>query len=74
MTISITVSVNGNYKVPVTTQYGEGEPTTEIISGRGHDGPNVKHVPYYHGSNPDNVVKVAVGPESEDNGDEANGA
>lgn len=42
MTISINVSVNGNYKVPVTTKYGENEPVTEVISGRGHDGPFVK--------------------------------
>lgn len=69
MTISINVSVNGNYKVPVTTQYGENEPATEVISGRGHDGPFVKQIPYYHGDNPSNVVKVTVGPESADNGE-----
>lgn len=68
MTISIQVSVNGNYKVPVTTKYGDLEPTTEIISGRGHSGPYVKHIPYYHGSNPNNIVVVSVGPETEDNG------
>lgn len=66
MTISISVSVNGNYKVPVTTKYGDSEPTTEVISGRGHEGPFVKHIPYYHG--PDNVVVVTVGPEEQDNG------
>lgn len=68
MTISIQVSVNGNYKVPVTTKYGENEPTTEVISGRGLSGPAVKHIPYYHGSNPSNVVVVSVGPEEQDNG------
>lgn len=68
MTISIQVSVNGNYKVPVTTKYGENEPATEVISGRGHSGPNVKHIPYYHGSNPSNIVTVSVGPEEQDNG------
>lgn len=68
MTISISVSVNGNYKVPVVTQYGKNEPTTEVISGRGHSQPNVKNIPYYHGSNPDNTVTVTVGPEEEDNG------
>lgn len=67
MTISIQVSVNGNYKVPVTTKYGAEEETTEVISGRGHEGPCVKHIPYYHGSNPTNVVVVSVGPEAEDN-------
>lgn len=73
MTISITVSVNGNYKVPVTTKYGNNEPTTEVITGRGHSGPFVKHIPYYHGSNPGNVVTVTVGPEEQDNGDTASG-
>lgn len=68
MTISIRVSVNGNYKIPVKTQYGDSEPTTEVISGRGHDGPFVKDIPYYHGSNPSNVVTVEIGPEEPDNG------
>lgn len=68
MTISIKVSVNGNYKVPVTTTYSDAEPTTEVITGRSHDGPFVKDIPYYHGSNPGNVVTVSVGPEAEDNG------
>lgn len=70
MTISIQVSVNGNYKVPVTTQHGGNEPVTEVISGRGCDGPKVKHIPYYHGSNQDNIVTVTVGPEEYDHGDE----
>lgn len=68
MTISIKVSVNGNYKVPVTTKYGDGEPTIEVISGRGHEGPFVKDIPYYHSSNSSNVVTVSVGPEEQDNG------
>lgn len=34
MTISIKVSVNGNYKIPVTTKYGDNEAITEVISGR----------------------------------------
>ncbi len=66
MTISIQVSVNGDYKVPVTTQYGESEPTTEVISGKGHGAPFVKCIPYYHGSNPSNIVTVTVGPEEQD--------
>ena len=66
MTISIQVSVNGDYKVPVITRYGENEPTAEVISGRGHEGPFVKHIPYYHGSNPSNIVTVTVGPEEPD--------
>ena len=69
MTISINVSVNGDYKVPVTTKYGENEPTTEVISGRGHAGPFVKNISYYHSSNPSNVVTVTVGPEEPDNGE-----
>lgn len=68
MTISINVSVNGNYKVPVTTKYGENEATTQVISGRGLDQPFNLSIPYYHGSNPGNVVTVSVGPEEEDNG------
>lgn len=66
MTISIQVSVNGNYKVPVTTQYDSGEPTTEVISGRGLSSPFVKHIPYHHGSS--QIVTVNVGPEEQDNG------
>jgi hypothetical protein len=69
MTISISVSVNGDYKVPVTVQYGDKEPVTEVISGRGCNGPKVKHIPYYHGMSSDNVVHVAVGPEEQDDGD-----
>lgn len=68
MTISIQVSVNGNYKVPVKVQYENGQESTEVISGRGHDGPFVKHVPYYHG--PSKIMTVTVGPEEEDSGDE----
>ena len=68
MTISIKVSVNGNYKVPVTTKYGDNEATTEIISGRGLTAPFVKDIPYYHGQNPGNIVTVSVGPEEVDNG------
>jgi hypothetical protein len=64
MTISIQVSVNGNYKAPVTVQRGTDSPTTEVVSGRGLDKPNVKYIPYYSGE----VVTVSVGPEEQDNG------
>ena len=65
MTISIKVSVNGNYKVPVTIQYDDNEPPlTEVISGRGLNAPFVKDIPYRHGR----VVAVIVGPEEQDNG------
>lgn len=67
MTISISVSVNGNYKIPVTVKYGDNEPTTEVISGKGLKHPFVKDIPYYHGSNPSNIVVVSVGPEEVDN-------
>lgn len=69
MTISINVSVNGNYKVPIKTQYGDSDPTIEVITGRGSSGPFVKQIPYYHGSNPGNVITVMVGPEEPDNGE-----
>jgi hypothetical protein len=64
MTISINVSVNGNYKVPVTTKYDDKEPTTEVISGRGLNVPFIKHIPAYH----DKITTVTVGPEEQDNG------
>ena len=68
MTIAIQVSVNGDYKVPVEVQYGLEDSTTTVLSGRGKTGPAVMHIPYYHGSNPSNVVTVSVGPEEPDNG------
>ena len=68
MTIAIQVSVNGDYKVPVIVRYGNNEATVETISGRGLTGPKVLQIPYYHGNNPENIVKVTVGPEQEDNG------
>jgi hypothetical protein len=64
MTISIKVSVNGNYKVPVTTKYDDNEPTTEVISGRGLNQPFVKDIPAYNGK----ITTVTVGPEEPDNG------
>jgi len=68
VTISVNVSVNGNYKVPVTVKRGAEEATTEIVSGRGHEGPNVKNISYYHGSDGDLVV--TIGKEEQDNGEE----
>lgn len=67
MTISIQVSVNGNYKVPVTVTDQDGKETTEVISGRGHNGPKVKQIYYQHGR--DEGVTVFVGKEEQDNGD-----
>lgn len=66
MTISIQVSVNGNYKVPVTVKRGAAEATTETVSGRGNEGPKILYIPYYHGSDGD--VVVTVGKEEQDNG------
>lgn len=67
MTISINVSVNGNYKCPVKYSQGDRE-IEQVVSGRGHNGPNVLHIPYYHGTDP---MSVEIGPEEQDNGDEA---
>lgn len=65
MTVSVQVSVNGNYKLPVTYKQGDRD-VTEVVSGRGNDGPKVLHIPFYHG--PD-VLTLTVGPEEPDNGD-----
>ncbi|HUO22331.1 MAG TPA: hypothetical protein VMU59_07430 [Caulobacteraceae bacterium] len=62
MTIKVTVSVNGNYKIPIK----KGEEVT-WLSGKGHEGPNVQDFwPNDHG---DGTVLV-IGPEEPDN-DEA---
>jgi hypothetical protein len=71
MTISIQVSVNGDYKVPVTIQRGTGLPVTEVISGRGHSGPNVRYIDYYHRDPAGYPVIVTVGAEEQDHGDPA---
>ena len=65
MTISIQVSVNGNYKVPVTVQHGNAPSHTEVISGKGLVGPKIYNINHYHG--PSNITRVAVGPEEPDN-------
>jgi hypothetical protein len=60
MTTNITVSVNGNYKIPVK----QGE-TVTWVSGRDSDGPNaVNFSPHDHG---DGTVFV-IGPEEQDSG------
>ena len=64
MTISIKVSVNGNYKVPVTVKHDDQDPVTEVISGRGLNAPFVKDIPAYHSK----ITTVTVGPEEQDNG------
>lgn len=65
MTVSVKVSVNGNYKVPVTYKQGDRD-VTETISGRDHDGPKELYIPFHHG--PD-VMSVQIGPEEPDNGE-----
>jgi len=61
MTTKVTVSVNGNYKIPV--KRGNEQPV--IVSGRDHDGPKVVDFWPTHG---DGAVFV-IGPEEPDNGD-----
>ncbi|WP_226019740.1 hypothetical protein [Novosphingobium sp. FKTRR1] len=65
MTVSVSISVNGNYKVPVSFKQGERE-ENHVVSGRGLDQPNVQHIAFYHG--PD-VMTLVVGPEEPDHGE-----
>jgi hypothetical protein len=62
MTTTIAVSINGNYKTPVTVQHGTEAAVTEVISGRGHAGPFVKNYHPVHAQ----TLTVSVGPEQED--------
>lgn len=64
MTISIQVSVNGNYKAPVKITREDGSEENHVVSGFGLDRPNVLHVNHYHGGS--TVTTVAVGPEEQD--------
>lgn len=64
MTIYVSISVNGNYRCPVTLKQGDRE-ETQVVSGRGHDGPNVVSLPFYHG---DEVMTLSIGPEEQDTG------
>lgn len=68
MTISISVSVNGNYKAPVKVTREDGSVENHVVSGFGMDRPNVLSINHYHGAS--NVTTIAVGPESQDNGDD----
>lgn len=67
MTISINVSVNGNYKAPVKVTRQDGSEENHVVSGFGMDRPNVLSISHYHGAS--NVTTVAVGPEEPDNGE-----
>ena len=65
MTVDVRLSVNGNYKLPVKMKQGE-RVEEFVISGRGHEGPNVKHITFYHGKD---AMNLEIGPEEPDNGD-----
>lgn len=65
MTVAISVSVNGNYKVPIHFTQGDRNETI-VVSGRDSEGPRVVTVPFYHG--PD-IMTMEIGPESEDLGE-----
>jgi len=69
MTISIQVSVNGNYKAPVKVTREDGSEENHVVSGFGLDRPNVLSINHYHGSS--NITTVTVGPEEQDDGNDA---
>lgn len=66
MTISVSISVNGNYKCPVSYKQGDRE-VTQVVSGFGRDTPNVVYIPFYHGAD---AMTLSVGPEEQDNGEQ----
>lgn len=70
MTVMVKVSVNGNYKLPVSYKQGDREESF-TLSGRGCVGPDERTISFYHG--PD-AMTLSVGPEEQDNGDEAEAA
>lgn len=63
MTVSVQISVNGNYKLPVTYKQGDTE-VAETITGKGSDGPKVLSIPFSHGAD---AMEISVGPEEPDN-------
>jgi hypothetical protein len=64
MTVSIKISVNGNYKLPV--KYKQGEVEKEIVlTGRGKVGPHEENVHFVHGAE---AMTLVVGPEERDDG------
>lgn len=67
MTVNVTISVNGNYKLPYTYKQGT-HSEAGTISGRGLDRPNVMTIPFAHGAD---AMTLTVGPESQDNGESA---
>lgn len=69
MTVMVKVSVNGNYKLPVSVKQGDREEGF-TLSGRGKDGPDERVISFQHG--PD-AMTLSIGPEEYDAG-EANQA
>lgn len=67
MTISVQVSVNGNYKCPVSYKQGDKE-ENHVVSGFGRTSPNVLYIPFSHGTD---LLTLTVGPEEPDNGETA---
>lgn len=67
MTISIMVSVNGNYKCPISYKQGDRE-ENHVVSGRGMDRPNELYIPFYHGAD---AMTLSIGPEERDDGEDA---
>lgn len=65
MTISVKVSVNGNFKCPVVFRQGDRE-ENRLVSGYGRDTPNEISIPFQHG--PD-AMTLEIGPEEPDNGE-----
>ena len=68
MTINVSISVNGNYKCPVSYKQGDRE-ETQVVSGFGRDTPNVLSIPFYHSAD---VMTLSVGPEERDDGEDGN--
>lgn len=65
MTISIKVSVNGNYKCPISFKQGSRE-ENHVVSGHGLDKPHELYIPFYHGAD---LMTLSIGPEESDNGE-----
>lgn len=65
MTVSVRISVNGNYKLPIRYKQGERDVSLEI-TGRGNDGPKAHDVSFYHGSD---AMTLVVGLEEADSGE-----
>lgn len=64
MTVSVRVSVNGNYKLPVKYKQGDREESF-VLSGRDKDGPDERPIFFQHGAD---LMTLTVGPEEQDNG------